>query len=343
MIPSSLDGLSGNTALKEAFLKMAENRAIGHSMLFVGPDGIGKGVFALALAAMAMGEPALDGPHSKKIRQGIHPDVHVYRPEGKLGLHSIQTLRDLTSEVAMPPFEAPYKVLVIHEADRMLNTGANALLKTFEEPPPRTLIILLSQFRHKILPTILSRCRSFYFQPLTQDELRGFLMTKTQLAEPRLSYVIQQAEGSVARALQLAQQEADPNREMLFRLLTNESCPYDEIKKTAQQLAEKATAAVSDSEDKETQGKEALAMLQESDQLFTHILSWFRDLTLLVSGGDRRMLMNPDYEEGLLQRLQWGHIPPLEQVQKYLTEAKRGLERSTSLHLCLENLFLKLG
>lgn len=90
-----------------------------------------------------------------------HPDLHFYRPEGKTGMHSIASMRQLCDEVALPPHEAPVKVFIVTEAERMLETSANALLKTFEEPTERTHFILLTHHPERIAPTLLSRAQTF--------------------------------------------------------------------------------------------------------------------------------------------------------------------------------------
>lgn len=99
--------------------------------------------------------------------QTYHPDVHHIYPEGKC--HPISALRKLTEDASLTPFKAPYKVFLIHEADRMLVASANALLKTFEEPPERSIILLLTCYPDKLLPTILSRCQCYRFHESHED------------------------------------------------------------------------------------------------------------------------------------------------------------------------------
>src|SRR4051812_17594000 len=134
-------GIIGNEEIKASLKYMVATKRVGHSLLFAGRDGIGKSLFAMALAIeMLGGTPA----QKQRIIDGTHPDLHIYRPEGKVAMHSIDSLRAFSDDVYMAPTEAPYKVFVMHDADRMLPTSANALLKTFEEPAPQTLIIMLT-------------------------------------------------------------------------------------------------------------------------------------------------------------------------------------------------------
>lgn len=92
-----------------------------------------------------------------------HPDVHHYHPEGKSGLHPIESLRDLQKQAALVPLEAKKKFFIIHDAERMLPTSANALLKTLEEPPAQTFLILKTGSENSLLSTIRSRCQIFRY------------------------------------------------------------------------------------------------------------------------------------------------------------------------------------
>lgn len=110
---------------------------------------------------------ALDLVGGLERKVDCHPDIHLFFPEGKLGLHPIGQLRNLIGEIALVPFEAPWKIFIIHEAERMLEPSSHILLKTLEEPPRQSLLILLSDHPEKMLPTIVSRCQrlDFFSQP----------------------------------------------------------------------------------------------------------------------------------------------------------------------------------
>jgi len=131
--------LAGNEFAKTALLRMHALQRVPNTLLFFGPDGVGKGLFARAFASLL-----LNAVESSKLSHGNHPDLHIYQPEGKSGMHSIEAMRQLIDEVVLPPFEAPAKVFILHDAERMLPSSSNALLKTFEEPSDGTYIILLT-------------------------------------------------------------------------------------------------------------------------------------------------------------------------------------------------------
>lgn len=364
MIPTSFTQLIGNAFVKECLQRMINKKAIGHALLFAGPDGIGKSLFAQAVAAGIMQENDVDGKHLSKIAQGTHPDIHVLKPEGKLGMHSIQALRQMCEEVHLPPYEANCKFFIIHEADRMLTYSANALLKTFEEPPPHTIIILLSHSQTALLPTILSRCSTFFFQAISQQDIHAYLRQHYPGDENQLQTWAGLAQGSIGRAVQLAKRGGDPNRGILLEAFSKGKFEsHKALSDLAKQLAEEIeagrkameeeskemrqvsadmTAVQQEAMEKEIEGASAMILQREMGALFGVLLSWYRDLHLLQIGGRGEYLMNPDYEEALEQSLQMGEGMQLEKVQQAIAAAKLGLQRSVPAVNCLENLFLKL-
>ena len=151
------EDIVGNDQIKEYLKRMVEQRAVANSLLFAGPEGIGKSLFAHALAKMLLGSDS-------------HPDLHVYRPEGKIGMHSIDSMRQFSEDVYLAPFQGQWKVFIIHDAERMLTYSANALLKTFEEPAKDALIILLSSAPAALLPTIY-RAAAQFISTLSQHRI----------------------------------------------------------------------------------------------------------------------------------------------------------------------------
>ena len=365
MHPTSFSQMIGNETIKRQLASMVSKRAIGHALLFAGPDGIGKSLFAWALAASVLAEYDPGKDHARKIQTGQHPDIHVYRPEGKLGLHSIQSMRQLSEEVSLPPFESSWKVFIIHEADRMLSYSANALLKTFEEPPPRTIIILLSRSQAVLMPTILSRCSTLHFQALSEELIEAALKERGLLDHAKRAQIARHAQGSLGRALRLVEQ-GDAFRSTVLDLLAQGRLGnYRLLRESIQSLSEKVEAAKKQAEDaakeefgktqadqlsalqrnaieKELEGIAAMALAQESQAIFDLILSWYRDLQVLLLGGQPSQLANPDYMAALEQAVQRGEYQPLNQVYEAVEEAYLTLQRSTPIALCLETLLLKL-
>lgn len=358
--------LRGNEFIKERLRRMVEKRAIANSLLFAGPDGIGKSLFAYALAGMAIRQDDPSGSHQHKIESGNHPDIHIYRPEGKIGMHSIASLRQLCEQVYLAPYESKWKAFIIHEADRMLSYSANALLKTFEEPAPNTLIILLSSSPELLLPTVLSRCRTVHFNPLSYEEIVDLLQQKYSAETSNLETIALQANGSIGRAIQLAEQGGDPTRDFILKVLAKgKFSTYKDLtnavqiiheqiearKKLVEEAArqelhtvpsENLTSAQQQSVEKELEGLVSMRSFNEAQALFFVVQSWYRDLQLLSIKGDPTLLFNRDQVSAFTNALQRGPILPFEDVDQAIRAAQLALQRSTPLSICLENLFLKL-
>ncbi|MDJ0652220.1 MAG: hypothetical protein QNJ27_04375 [Simkaniaceae bacterium] len=123
-----------------------------HCLLFEGPKGSRKEEYAEVFARALL-----------KSEKKDPPDLRILYPEGKGNYHPIQAIKQFIEETTFPPFEASQKIFMICEADRMLPTSSNALLKTLEEPVSKVTIILLSAHVESLLPTVVSRCFRVFF------------------------------------------------------------------------------------------------------------------------------------------------------------------------------------
>lgn len=356
----------GNEPLKQYLQRMVEKRTIANSMLFAGPDGIGKGLFADALARLVLCQDDPQGIHKRKLDSGVHPDLRIYRPEGKIGAHSIESMRQFAEDVRLSPFEATRKVFIIHDADRMLSYSANALLKTFEEPTPWSIIILLTSAPEALLPTIVSRCHTLHFQPVPEAQIEQLLLQKGSQTPDTARAMAVLAEGSVGHAIKLAADGGDRLRKRLLQLLSQgKFATYSQLMEAAaeisgyieegQKQSEEAfrteilksysgdpTAIQQQAIDKEIDGRNAMHLFSQAKVLFAVVLSWYRDIQLLQSAGRRTHLINKDYVDQAEQALQRGEILPLTTVQSAVGQTMLSLERSTPLRSCLESLFLQL-
>lgn len=343
--------LFGNEEIKRALIRMVETKAIANSLLFAGPEGVGKGLFAIALAETLLG-------HTN------HPDLHLLHPEGKLGLHSIHSLRRFSEEVAMAPFQGKWKVFIIHDAERMLPTSSNALLKTFEEPPLDTLIILLSSQPTALLPTILSRCRKVYFRPIAEQEIAHYLQEKHRVGSDEARRISYLAHGSIGKAVRLLQGSTDKGRKYLLQHLSRGKMGnYKELNDLVEVLSEEIeqskkvlegeisslqrglegfNANQKETLQKELDGALTMRLLHEAEALFQICLEWFRDLHLMSLNGKRELLFHPDYEGELEQAFHRGDLQPMAKVEKAIGQARLALERSCGLPSALESLFLHI-
>jgi DNA polymerase-3 subunit delta' len=320
------DAIKGNDQIKRYLKRMVETGTLGSSLLFEGPEGVGKSLFAHALAKHMLGADP-------------HPDLHIYRPEGKVGLHSIGSMRQFSEDVYLAPYSAQWKIFIIYDADRMLPASSNALLKTFEEPANDAVIILISSNPEALLPTILSRCRRVRFQVLENERVtsKKLKSSGTAVRETLLNVLTQ---GKIKTYQELSEkvnaisQQVEEGKKVV----------EENVKSEFLQVPEENLAAVQrQGIEKEIDGVVTLHMKHESMAVFEMILGWYRDLTLMNLQGNRKYLIHHDYEDALEQSLQRGEFLPLEKVQKAIQQACLSLERSTSLDRCLETLFIQLN
>ncbi|MEI8125871.1 MAG: DNA polymerase III subunit [Parachlamydiaceae bacterium] len=358
------DHIIGNDHIKHYLKQTISRKTVGNSLLFAGPEGIGKGLFAEAFAKELICADDPTGSHRHKIESGNHPDIHIYRPEGKIGMHTIAAMRQFSEEVYFAPFEAKWKIFIIHDADRMLPSSANALLKTFEEPAQDSLIVLLSNNPGALLPTVLSRCRKLFFHPLKESEVAAFLSEKFNLETNHIAAMV---EGSIGKAIRMVNNGVNPLRAVILNLLASGKVEtYKQLSGIAQQVAEGIeeskkqveiearkelqegyqegmSAVQKQSIEKEVEGAVMMHAMHEALLLFDVIHGWYRDLQLIGTNGHTSLLIHRDYMETSKQAFEKGVSLPLEKVQKAIRETRLSLERSTSLNICFENLFLKLS
>jgi DNA polymerase-3 subunit delta' len=195
---------------------------IPHAYLFLGPDGVGRKKTALELAK-ALNCRSLSGTTDKeqcdhciscqKVDHGIHPDVQLIdfayqarlenkEPE-KQKTMKIDTIRALQHEVNLKPTESTWKIFIVEPAEKITLDAANCLLKTLEEPPKWTVIILLAKHKENLPATIVSRTQIIPFRPLSEKDIAGHLMAKCGLDWTQALDIARMSEGSLAQAFAL--------------------------------------------------------------------------------------------------------------------------------------------
>jgi DNA polymerase III subunit delta' len=185
----------GQPAAVAAVHAMVASR-VPHALLLVGPPSVGKRSLALDLAAALLCTGAFGGERPcracracRMVEHGNHPDVHLLEPEGPGGQVGIggkdgrRGVRDLVTELALLPVEGVARVAIIREAHRMNDDAQSALLKTLEEPPAGTTLILLADDEERLLPTVRSRCARIRLGTLASRDVEVLLGAR-ELADP---------------------------------------------------------------------------------------------------------------------------------------------------------------
>jgi len=185
---------------------------IANGYLFIGPEGVGKALaakaFLMALMCPEKGEGSACGqcPVCKRINEQSHPDVLWIRPENsrKIKIEEIRKAKDMLS---LKPYESSISACVIEEAHMMTMEASNALLKVLEEPPGQALLILISNKREWLLPTVLSRCVEVRFHYLPVDETKDIMMRHSAVDKETAYFLAYFSGGSPGRALEMMDED----------------------------------------------------------------------------------------------------------------------------------------
>jgi DNA polymerase III subunit delta' len=309
----SLREIRGHERLKAILARALERGRMPPSLLLAGPEGVGKKTLALALAQAIMcerapvAEPCGDCRSCRRVAAGLepaklealrseadrHPDEDVWRnfrihpdlvlAEGwrltKTGRPRaepeirVDQVRDLIGEIAGAPFEARQRVFVIDDAHTMNDSAQNALLKSLEEPPPRSHVMLVSSAPFGLRQTIRSRCQLVRFGPLPRATLGAVLLERGGLSPDEAGLRAGLAGGSVAAALAFESEQYQRTREAALALL--------ERLEGLDALGRMEAA-------------ELLAQADDAALLLTILRSLLRDVAALHAGGSGAALGNAD-------------------------------------------------
>lgn len=284
------DKILGHQAQHQWFCNAAVQNRMATSFLFAGPDGIGKRTFARMLAKSLLCRQTplcqLDAcglcEDCAQVEACTHPDlIEISKPSDKsslpldllIGKPENRMREGLCHDISLRPFGGRRKVAIIDDADYLNAEGANALLKTLEEPPVNSLLILICTSLQRQLPTIRSRCQTVLFQPLTVADLTQLLVLKNVVDDPTSGEDLAAiSSGSISQAKLLN----DPDlRE--FRLNFLEKLAVRRMDTT--DLVKSCAAII------EAAGKEAKLKRDRVKLVFSFAAQFYRELSLSFSSG----------------------------------------------------------
>jgi DNA polymerase-3 subunit delta' len=303
-----------------------QNR-LAHALLFVGIDGIGKKQFAQALAnAVLCANTTPDGEwcgtcHTcRMISAKTHPDLVFVEPEELGKAISVDQVRAVMQAVCETTLKGGYRVIIIHPATSMNVNAANALLKTLEEPAPKTLLILLSNQSLRIPATVISRCQKIQFARPEHNQAISWLNEQVIDNKIDTQLLLKLAHGAPLKALALIDRD----------LLTLRQDMYENFYSLTKGEADPVQLA---------------AKWQEMDQISVVdlLLSWLTDLLRYKMTYDHAHLVNVDHKNEIMKvsvsLLQSNLIAYIDEVQQKRADLLSAVNLNKQLFL--EDLFIR--
>ncbi len=207
----SFEQIIGHESIIQHLQNAIVSNKVSHAYIFHGEEGMGKktlaGAFAKTLQCEEKGILSCDRCKScLQADTGNHPDIiNVTHEKYSIGVDDIRL--QVNADIQIKPYNSPYKIYIIDDADRLTEQAQNALLKTIEEPPEYAVLLLLTSNISVILPTILSRCVTLNLKPVDKQSIKEFLMQNHQIPDYMAEVAAAFSGGNVGKALKYASSE----------------------------------------------------------------------------------------------------------------------------------------
>ena len=301
---------------------------MSHAYILNGERGAGKKMLANLFAATLLCEKGGPDPcnecHScRQAESGNHPDIIKVTHE-KPNSISVDDIREqVKNTIMIKPYQGPYKVYIIPQADMMTPQAQNALLKTIEEPPEYAVIMLLTENADTLLPTINSRCVMLKLRNIKDTLIKKYLMETMQVPDYKADMCTAFAQGNMGRAIMLANSEH-----------------FNEIRDEAVQLL-KYINEMELSEIVQAVSRITAYKLEINDYLDI-IMIWYRDVLLYKATKDMDKVVFKDQIKYIKERAKRSSYEGIELIIESLEKAKARLKANVNFDLVMELLFLTI-
>jgi DNA polymerase-3 subunit delta' len=321
----SFDEIKGQDRAIKILKHTIVNNHLAQTYLFYGPDGVGKKktaiAFARALNCLTNENDACGVCIScRKIEQSIHPDVTLLQQDK--GDIKIGAIRDIINGMIYRPLEAKKRVVIVDEADKCNIAASNAFLKTLEEPPVDTIIILISSSPDTLPQTVLSRCHKISFSNIPDHIVAEILMNKNGLTQSEAEYIACLADGSIGKAISLSTTDVKQIREDILEGLTNKGNDMSKMFDLSERFS-----------------KDEVSFY---DALYW-IHTYFRDVLILKNHGDKNLLINKDMGGHLSKIADRMTLERLLGIMDLIRSVYKGQERNMNRQLALDVVGITTG
>lgn len=306
---------------------VTENK-VSHAYILNGERGSGKkmlaNLFATTLLCEKQGPDPCNACHScHQAESGNHPDIIRVTHEKPSTISVDDIRRQVNEDIQIKPYQGPYKIYIIAEADLMTVQAQNALLKTIEEPPAYAVIFLLTENAEALLPTITSRCVMLKLRNIRDTLIRKYLMETMHVPDYKADMCTAFAQGNMGRAIMLASSDH-----------------FNEIREEAVQLL-KYINEMDISEVTKAIKKIGTYKLEINDYLDI-IMIWYRDVLLYKATKDMDKVVFKDQISYIQERAKKSSYEGIELILESLEKAKTRLKANVNFDLVMELLLLTI-
>ena len=306
---------------------VTENK-VSHAYILNGERGSGKkmlaSLFATTLLCEKQGPDPCNECHScRQAESGNHPDIIRVTHEKPNTISVEDIRRQVNEDIQIRPYQGPYKIYIIAEADLVTVQAQNALLKTIEEPPAYAVIFLLTENAEALLPTITSRCVMLKLRNIRDTLIRKYLMETMHVPDYKADMCTAFAQGNMGRAIMLASSDH-----------------FNEIREEAVQLL-KYINEMDISEITKAIRKINTYKLEINDYLDI-IMIWYRDVLLYKATKDMDKVVFKDQITYIQERAKKSSYEGIELILESLEKAKTRLRANVSFDLVMELLLLTI-
>jgi DNA polymerase III subunit delta' len=332
----SFSKLIGNERSKEILRRLLGGGRLSATLIFAGPEGVGKRQFALTLAKAANCQRAVpqagsrfaadscdECPVCRRVDEGAYGDVVEVRPDG--AFIKIAQTRELAAEAHYRPREGRQRFFLIDEADKLREEAANSLLKTLEEPPETSTLILITPRPDALLPTIRSRAQRLSFAPLSVAEMEQYLAANFQRPAPDTALLARVTGGRIGQATAFDLSEYRRERRELLELL--------ELLVASGNRFRLMKAA-------EYFGKQEREVFERKLAL---LVSLVRDVFLIAAGGTDEAVTNVDAADRLRALAEKAGLARVIEWAKKFDELRANLRININRQVATEALLLELS
>ncbi len=364
------------TLRRAAQAATAGGAAMSHAWLITGPPGSGRSNAARAFAAALQCEQLGCGECTacNTSLSGAHPDVTLVNTE-MLSI-GVDEVRDLVRRSAMSPTLRRFQVIVVEDADRITDRGADALLKSIEEPPPKTVWLLCAPTPEDVVVTVRSRCRKLALTTPTDAAIARLLVERDGIAPAMAAFAARASGGHIGRARGLATDESTRIRRREAVLLPTRLGNLGDCINAAQNLVADSLAAAKEAtvdrdaaetaalkqalgvdtkgvkarnaaaalKDLEEQQKARLKRLQRDnlDRVLTELTTWYRDVLTVQLGADTQ-LINADVEAEVRDAAHQSNPVRTADKLEAIIACRRALMGSVAPQSALESMLISLA